>query len=248
MLKQVGVHLENERSVRALSKELASDFVQVEDRLFIREEDSEYRAPYGRIAGLATFVDRLLDSYEKQNMLTCHDDTIPRDEIWVKIGGDHGKNSLKFTLQIANTDRPNSRQNTVAAVCGTHEGGLGDELVALQSHSWNGKAIKVFLNGDFDFLCKMCGLSGPQVTHPCLWCLMSRRDMNNPTDQCQHRSVESMLADNKKFMDEADGERKQANKFFNSLHAPLIRLDLEKKCPPYLHILLGVVLKHHNFF
>ena len=48
-------------------------------------------------------------------------------------------------------------------------------------------------------------------------------------------------------MDEADGERKQANKFFNSLHAPLIRLDLENVCPPYLHILLGVVLKHHKF-
>ena len=96
MLKQVGVHLENERSVRVLSKELVSDFVQVEDRLFIREEDSEYRAPYGSIAGLTTFVDRLLDSYEKQNMLTWHKDTIPRDEIWVKIGGDLGKNSLKI--------------------------------------------------------------------------------------------------------------------------------------------------------
>ena len=258
LLKQVGVHLENERSVRALSKELVSDFVQVEDRLFIREEDSEYRAPYGRIAGLTSFVDRLLDSYEKQNMLTWHKDTIPRDEIWVKIGGDHGKNSLKFTLQIANTDRPNARQNTIvialAAVRDTHEnivrfleGGLGDELVALQSHSWNGKAIKVFLNGDYDFLCKMYGLSGPQGTYPCLWCLMPRRDMNNPADQCQHRSVESLLADNKKFMDEADGERKQANKFFNSLHAPLLRLDLENVCPPYLHILLGVVLKHHKF-
>ena len=151
-------------------------------------------------------------------MLTWHKDTIPRDEIWVKIGGDHGKNSLKFTLQIANTDRPNARQNTIvialAAVRDTHEniirfleGGLGDELVALQSHSWNGKAIKVFLNGDYDFLCKMYGLSGPQGTYPCLWCLMPRPDMNNPEDQCQHRSVESMLTDNKKFMDNLWGEK-----------------------------------------
>ena len=66
MLKEV----ENERSVRALSKELVSDFLQVEDRLFMKEEDSEYRAPYGRIAGLKTFLDRLLDPYEKQNMFT----------------------------------------------------------------------------------------------------------------------------------------------------------------------------------
>ena len=61
-------------------------------------------------------------------------------------GGGHGKNSLKFTLQIANIERPNARQNTVviaiAAVRDSHEnivrflkGGLEDELTALQSHS-----------------------------------------------------------------------------------------------------------------
>ena len=151
----------------------------------------------------------------------------------MKIGGDHGKNSLKIALQVSNTDRPNARQNAVvvvlAAVRDTHdnvvrflEGGLGYELAALQSHSWKDKAFKVFLNRDYDFLCKMYGLLSPQVTYPCLWCLMPRRDMNNPTDQCQPRSVKSLLSDYKKFMDEPDGERKQANKFFNSFHAPLI--------------------------
>ena len=141
MLKEVGVHLENGHYQKSVS-----DFVQIEDR----EENSEYRAPYGTRAGLETFVDRLLDLYEKQHRLTWHRDAIPKDEIWVKIGGggggDHGKNSLKFTLQVANTDRPNTHQNTVlivlAAICDTHdiivrflEGGLGDELFALKSHS-----------------------------------------------------------------------------------------------------------------
>ena len=54
--------------------------------------------PYGRIKDLPRFVDSLLDSYDEQNLLTWQEGAIPQDEIWVKIGGDHGKNSLKFTL------------------------------------------------------------------------------------------------------------------------------------------------------
>ncbi|GFO08081.1 amine oxidase [Plakobranchus ocellatus] len=183
LLREVGIQLENVKSVRDLAKHVVSDFVKVEGRQFLEDDDREYIAPYGRVVGLTKFVDYLLDSYQQQNMLTWHNDTIPSDEIWVKIVGDHGKNSLKFTLQIANIDKPNARQNTVviaiAAVKDTHknierflQGGLGDELFALQSHSWKGKMLKVFLNGDYDFLCKMYGLSGPQGTYPCLWCLM----------------------------------------------------------------------------
>ncbi|GFO01213.1 amine oxidase, partial [Plakobranchus ocellatus] len=154
LLREVGIQLENEKSVRDLAKHIVSDFVKVEGRQFLKDDDREYIAPYGRVVGLTKFVDYLLDSYQQQNMLTWHNDIIPSDEIWVKIGGDRGKNSLKFTLQIANIDKPNARQNTVviaiAAVKDTHknierflQGGLGNELFALQSHSWKGKMLKV---------------------------------------------------------------------------------------------------------
>ncbi|GFO19314.1 amine oxidase [Plakobranchus ocellatus] len=46
-------------------------------------------------------------------MLTSHNGSIPENEIWIKIGEGHGKNSLKFTLQIANTEKPNTCHNTV---------------------------------------------------------------------------------------------------------------------------------------
>ncbi|GFO46704.1 amine oxidase [Plakobranchus ocellatus] len=133
LLKKVGIHLDSEKPFRELSREIVSDFVQVEGRSFIKEDDSEYTSPYG-----------------------------------------------------------------------------------------------------------------PQGTYPCLWCLMPRRDMHNPRDHCEHRSLESLLADNKTFMQQTDGEKKQANKFYNSLHAPLVGIELGKVSPPYLHILLGVVLKHHK--
>ena len=87
LLKNVGIQLESERSVRVLSKEIVSDFVEVENREFVKEDGDGFTAPYGRIAGLTNFVDNLLDSYDKQNMLTWHSNTIPNNEIWVKIGG-----------------------------------------------------------------------------------------------------------------------------------------------------------------
>ena len=212
--------------------------------------------PYGRIADLPRFVGWLLDSYDQQNMLTWRKGSIPKNKIWVKIGGDHGKNSLKFTLQIANISNPNAGNNTaviaVAAVRDSHdnmvrflEGGLGDDLSALQSHCWRDKMIKVFLNGDYEFLCKMYGLLGPQGTYPCLWCLMSRRDMHLPSDDSQSRSLENLIADNSAFLKETT-EKKEAAKFNNALHTPLLQIELEKVSPPYLHILLGVVLKHHK--
>ena len=70
LLKKLGIQLENEKSVRELSNEIVSDFVKVEKRLFVREEMSEYEVPYGRVADLPRFLDRLLDSYDEQNLLT----------------------------------------------------------------------------------------------------------------------------------------------------------------------------------
>ncbi|GFO17883.1 nrag8 protein [Plakobranchus ocellatus] len=62
LLKKIGIQTENEKSVWELSREIVSDFVQVENRLFVREDTTEYEVPYGRIVDLPRFVDSLLDS------------------------------------------------------------------------------------------------------------------------------------------------------------------------------------------
>ena len=256
LLKKMGIRVENEKSIRELSRDLVSDFVKVEYRTFLKDDITEQQVPFGRIGELPRFVDSLLDAYDKKNLLTWRDGSIPGDEIWVKIGGDNGKNSLKFTLQIANTAKPNTRHNTVviaiAAVRDSHEnmvrfleGELGSDIKALQSHSWRNKTIKVFLNGDYEFLCKIYGLSGPQGTYPCLWCLMPRRDMHKPGDQYQQRSLETILADNSNFITDSSA-KKEVAKYHNALHTPLLNIQLDSVSPPYLHILLGIVLKHHK--
>lgn len=37
----------------------------------------------------------------------------PLDEIWLKIGGDKGGGSFKLMLELANTQNPNSKLNTI---------------------------------------------------------------------------------------------------------------------------------------
>ena len=44
----------------------------------------------------------MLDQYEEVNQLSWHDGAIPQNEIFIKVGGNHGGDSLKFMLQDGN--------------------------------------------------------------------------------------------------------------------------------------------------
>ena len=82
--------------------------------------------------------------------------------------------------------------------------GIGKEIEALQSLSWNGKAIKVFLKGDYDFMCKVFGLSGPQGTFPCLWCQMPRKAMHATkseySQEYSSRNLSDLYKEHEEFM------------------------------------------------
>ena len=62
--------------------------------------------------GLPVFLSTLLNQYQEKEKLTWHNQTIPDDEIWIKTGGDHGGDSFKLVLEVANTENPNSKENT----------------------------------------------------------------------------------------------------------------------------------------
>ena len=48
--------------------------------------------------------------------VTWHQNTIPNDEVWVKVGGDKGGGSLKFCYQVANVHHPNKRASTTTVM------------------------------------------------------------------------------------------------------------------------------------
>ena len=53
--------------------------------------------PVGYIKDIGRVVTNLLDQYEEQGQLTWHDGQIQDDEIWIKLGGDHGSCSKLAT-------------------------------------------------------------------------------------------------------------------------------------------------------
>ncbi|GFS25408.1 hypothetical protein ElyMa_001686900 [Elysia marginata] len=50
----------------------------------------------------------------------------------------------------------------------------------------------------------------PCGTYPCLWCVMPRRDMHKPSDQCQARSLKSILGENLAFVADSTGKKEVA--------------------------------------
>ena len=172
--------------------------------------------PVAYITLLPTFVTDLLDKYSETGQLVWNG--IPTNEIWVKVGADHGQGSLKMALQVANTNSPNSKNNTV--LCSLFKGKDDRENVQrifseystqideLRNMTWNNKKIRVFMFGDYDFLTKMFGLSGAKGLHPCLWCDTTNQNMQKPPHQqkeVEGRRLKTLKLDYRWFMKSGKG-------------------------------------------
>ena len=147
------------------------------------------KAPFVHVGSLTSFVVDLITKYDQNGKQNC-DHGIPDDEIWVKVGGDHGGGSFKLAVQVCNLNNPNSRLDMIAFTCckaKDYYQNLKDicsyfasDINSLSQVTWNDKKIKVFLYGDYAFLCNMCGLSGARGTYFCLWCTQSAADRQIP--------------------------------------------------------------------
>ena len=57
-------------------------------------------------------LSKVIHFFFRNNLLINHN-FIKNNEIHIKIGGDHGGGSFKMCYQIANTNNPNSKENTI---------------------------------------------------------------------------------------------------------------------------------------
>lgn len=262
-----GVKFQSERKVREYRTAALRDYFTV-DSLNLLVQDSQNKSnlaeksiPVGRVEQLTTFVNDLLNDYDKKHLLTWHNGTIPQDEIWLKLGGDHGGGSFKLCLQVANLEHPNSKHNTFLVgifeekdsvenlhrVLGNNV--IQNEISTLQSMVWRDKKVRLFLCGDYDFLCKLFGLSGARGFHPCLWCLATREKIQKGPKNCvesQPRTLSGLKRDFLSFQEHAGAKKSKVKAFNNVCSMPTWDISLSHVCPPYLHILLGVTQKHHH--
>ena len=150
---------------------------------------------------------------------------IPDDEIWVKIGGDHGRDYFKLCLQILNVDKPNSQNNTCALLCvegrdsrdnlETLLNPMSLQISQLCNENWQGKRIVVFLCGDYDFLSKLYGISGARGTYCCLWC-------DIPTKDIQLRAAECEISHDRSISD-----LKGTGNYMNSKFLPFVIFNIK---------------------
>jgi biotin operon repressor len=114
---------------------------------------------------------------------------------------------------------------------------------------WKGKNVVLFLNGDLEFLGKMYGLSGSASRHPCGFCQISKEEMQpkreHQNKKVMKRSLFNLKLDHTVF--EGHGSKKEkAKDCYNVVGTPIWNIDISNVCPPYLHLLLGIVKKHHD--
>ena len=125
--------------------------------------------------------------------------------LYVKIGGDHGGNSFKMCFQIVNMKSPNSKENTMVfsmfeakdyrcnleiALNMYHE-----QINELQLMTWKNREIKVFMFGDYQFLCNVSGITGANGRHSCLWSLSTKDEIQIKDVNGMTRTVETMRSD-----------------------------------------------------
>lgn len=105
-MKDSGTDIESEKKQRNVQKEIRCGKVRSEKRLLSNSNSDMIETPVAYIENIPDFVKSVLDQYEENRKLTWHNGAIPSNEIWVKVGGDHGGWSFK-TMPHAN-----SRKNT----------------------------------------------------------------------------------------------------------------------------------------
>ncbi|XP_065658417.1 uncharacterized protein LOC136082931 [Hydra vulgaris] len=214
-------------------------------------------APWGYIKDLPSHIINKLNLLKKKNLL--QHSNIKNGEIHIKIGNDYGGGSFNMCYQIVNVDRPNARRNTdVFSIFEAKEykpnlivvlSMFTQQINQLQSLCWNEKKIRVFIFGDYKFLCSAYGVTGANGRHACLFCHITRAEMKKPDAQqisnCSSRTLETLNADLQKFIQK--GQIPRFAKYCNNvIDSPLFNIPLTQVGIPSLHISLGIYLKFFN--
>lgn len=128
------VHIAGERQQRKLADQLVGDNVTAENGAFTfpaEKGGEEIReVPFVYVKNLIAKIADILEQHERHVLpntkilnihtqilrspegLTNHGGAIPSDELWFKIGGDKGRGSFKFNIQLVNIPHPNSVKKT----------------------------------------------------------------------------------------------------------------------------------------
>jgi len=118
------------------------------------------------------------------------------------------------------------------------------QLLELAQSKWQGKAIRIFLFGDYEFQTTNYGLSGSSGARPCLHCLSTKKSMalsydERPMAERAVRTLESLSADLQRFTS-AGSNLGQAKLFNNVIRPVILPIPICNVIIPVLHLDLGI--------
>ena len=182
---------------------------------------------------------------------------IPKDEIHVKIGGDHGGGSFKMSYQIASVMHPNKLENTVIFSISTNKDSRANLRICLERFKthitklneikWCDKQFRVFMFGDYEYFCAMYGLTGANGKYPCIFCTMNSSDMQLPKGTVgvyhEPRILEHFKENFHKFESDYGMDLKHAKQCYNVIDGLFFDIPLNQVRLPGLHMTLGIIMK-----
>ncbi|XP_065647795.1 uncharacterized protein LOC136077113 [Hydra vulgaris] len=116
---------------------------------------------------------------------------------------------------------------------------------------WQNCNVRVFMFGDYDFLCSVYGVTGAIGRHCCLFCDITKKDIQLAPLCREHvisqKSLNSLNSDFHRFQSNG-GNLKNAKLFNNVINETLFNIPLDQNAVPALHISLGTYLKFFNMF
>ncbi|XP_066263806.1 uncharacterized protein [Branchiostoma lanceolatum] len=266
-LKKYNVGVESEARSRKVAADLLSEIeVKAENLPFSvkgagKEHGTVELLPCAYVTSLQDAIHDNLERCKTSNSLTWHGGKIPRDEIWIKVGGDHGGGSFKFTFQVLNKESPNSKKKTtVICVFNAKDNRenlqlaisrYAQEIKVLQDSKWRCKdgedfKIRIFAAGDYALLCLWYGLSGACACYPCLWCDITKEEMADPDDRrirMPQRTLETLQTYHNLFVAEGQGKIKLAKKYHNVISPVMFAVPVDQVVVPGLHVSLGIYVK-----
>ncbi|XP_065667726.1 uncharacterized protein LOC136088017 [Hydra vulgaris] len=263
-LKNFNINTASHSSQRIVAEKLSGDDLIVENAPFTFEKKEKGTfeikyASWGYIENLPMHILRHLDQLESCKRLHYHK-FIPDKEIQIKIGGDYGGGSFKMTYQVANTLNPNSKDNTIVfSIFEAKDYRINvkvamsrfeKQIEDLQEMKYKNNNIRVFVFGDYQFLCALYGISGASGRHCCLFCYATASDMNlgeQKSSEIKDRTLEDLLLDHEKFI-ENGGLKKNVKNFNNVITKPILKIPLDQVSLPSLHMALGIYLNFFNLF
>ena len=277
VLKTIGITQESENKQRDEKRTLLGDHLEAKSIHFEFREDNTRKstidsisvrpAPIVFINDIKSFLFERLNSCAENGMLDWHRNEkfrgLPGDKIYVKVGGDKGRGSMKICLQICNVQHCNSPENTLIlcifeandtyANLAIALDGIAQQLENLDGCFWGEgprrKQIVLVGSGDYDFLAKVTGIAGASGSFPCLYCKISRNQLQLPPNErpmATKRTITDLNNDYMNFVSIGQLNQKHQSRYNNVINPALLHLEPERYCIPYLHCLLGITKKHHD--